>query len=143
MLGKRVSLVCCWGSATFHFPGWICCERLRRGWVCTFFKFCLYAKTGLIFKSDTKIINHQLELSGTRVTYLDHMKRAYKYEIWSYRISEKASYNRSFWRVQRDWMSKSCSESSSTCILCLCGNRKPWRGHAYMQARRSLRHTRM
>ena len=47
-------------------------------------------------------INHQLELSGTRVKYLDHEKRAYKHEIWSSRISEKASYNRSFWRVQRD-----------------------------------------
>ena len=32
-------------------------------------------------------------------------------------------------------MSKSCSESSSTCILCLCEKREPWRGHAYMQAR--------
>ena len=46
------------------------------------------------FKPDTIIINHQLELSGTRVKYLDHEKRAYKHEIWSYRISEKASYNR-------------------------------------------------
>ena len=57
---------------------------------------------GLIFKPDTIIINHQLEFSGTRVKYLDHEKRAYKHEIWSYRISEKASYNRSFWRLQRD-----------------------------------------
>ena len=47
------------------------------------------------------IINHQLELSGTRVKYLDNEKRAYKHEIWSYRISE-VSYNRSFWHVQRD-----------------------------------------
>ena len=39
-------------------------------------------------KPDT-IINHQLELSGTRVKYLYHEKRAYKHEIWSYRISEK------------------------------------------------------
>ena len=53
-----------------------------------FFKFCLYGKTGLIFKPDT-IINHQLELSGTRVKYLNHEKRAYKHEIWSYRISKK------------------------------------------------------
>ena len=70
--------------------------------VCTFFKFCLYDKTGLIFKPKTIIINHQLELSGARVKYLDHEKRAYKHEIWSYRISEKASNNRSFWRVQSD-----------------------------------------
>ena len=57
------------------------------------------------FKPDTIIINHQLELSGTRVKYLErkyHEKRAYKPEIWSYHISEKASYNRSFWRVKRD-----------------------------------------
>ena len=52
-----------------------------------FFKFCLYGKTGLIFKPDTIILNHQLEFSGTRVKY--HDKRAYKHEIWSYRISEK------------------------------------------------------
>ena len=32
----------------------------------------------------------------------------------SYRISEKASNNRSFWRVQTDYMSKRCLESSST-----------------------------
>ena len=69
--------------------------------VCTFFKFCLCGKTGLIFKPDTIMINHQLELSGTRVKYLDHEKRAYKHAILSYRISEKASYNRSFWRVQK------------------------------------------
>ena len=42
-----------------------------------------------MFKPDTIIINHQLELSGTRVKYLDHEKRAYKHAIWSYRISEK------------------------------------------------------
>ena len=53
-------------------------------------------------KRDTIIINHQLELSGTRVKYLDHEKRAYKHEIWTYRISEKVSYNRSFWHVQTD-----------------------------------------
>ena len=29
----------------------------------------------LIFKADTIIINHQLELKGTRVKYLDHEKR--------------------------------------------------------------------
>ena len=95
------------------------------------------------FLPDAIIINHQLELSVTRVKYLDHEKREYKHEIWSYRISKKASNNRSFLRVQSDWMSKSCFESSSTCILCLCDKRKPWRGHAYMQARRSLRHTPM
>ena len=33
----------------------------------TVFKFCLYGKTGLIFKPDTIIINYQLELNGTRV----------------------------------------------------------------------------
>ena len=38
------------------------------------------------------IINHQLELSVARVKYLDHEKMAYEHEIWSYRISEKASY---------------------------------------------------
>ena len=53
-------------------------------------------KTGLIFKPDTIIINHQLELSGTMVKYLDHEKRANKHEIWSYPISEKASNSRSF-----------------------------------------------
>ena len=40
--------------------------------------FVCMAKLGLIFKPDT-IINHQLELSGTRVKYLDHEKRAYKH----------------------------------------------------------------
>ena len=49
----------------------------------------MYGKTGLIFKPDTIIINHQLELSWTRVKYLDQEKRAYKHEIWSYPISEK------------------------------------------------------
>ena len=53
------------------------------------------------FKPDP-IIKHQLELSGTRVKYLDNEKRAYKHEIWSYRIPEKASNNRSFWRVQSE-----------------------------------------
>ena len=37
------------------------------------------AKMVLIFKPDT--INHQFELSGTRVKYMDHEKRAYKHEI--------------------------------------------------------------
>ena len=74
---------------------------LGEGYVFTFFKFCLYGKTDLIFKPDTIIINHQLELSGTRVKYLDHEKRAYKHGL-VYRISKKASYNRSFWRVQRN-----------------------------------------
>ena len=57
---------------------------------------------GVIFKPGTIIINHPLELSGTMVKYLDHEKRAYKHDFWSYRISEKACYNRSFWRVKRD-----------------------------------------
>ena len=149
MPGKRLSLVCCWGPAAFHFRDGYVVKVFFFFWggggglVGTFFKFCLYGKTGLIFKPDTMLINYQLELSETRVKYLDHEKRAYKHEILSYRISEKASNNRSFWRVQSDFMSKSCSESSSTCILCLCEKRKPWRGHAYMQARRSLRHTPM
>ena len=89
MPGKRLSLVCCLGPAAFHFQGWICCESFGGGEVCTFLKFCLYCKTGLIFKPDTIIINHQLEFSGTRVKYLDNEKRAYKHDIWSYRISEK------------------------------------------------------
>ena len=54
------------------------------------------------FKPDTIIINYQLELSGTRVKYMDHEKRKYKHEIWSYRISEKASINRSIWHVHGD-----------------------------------------
>ena len=58
-------------------------------------------QTGLIFKPGTIIINHQLELSGTRVKYLDYEKRHTNISV-SYRISEKASYNRSFWRVQRN-----------------------------------------
>ena len=45
------------------------------------------SSNGLTFKPDTIIINHQLEFHGTRVKYLDHEKRAYKHEIWSYRIS--------------------------------------------------------
>ena len=65
------------------------------------FKFCLYGKAGLIFKPNTIIINRQLEFSGTRVEYQDHEKRAYKHEIWSYRISAKTSNNRSFWSVSR------------------------------------------
>ena len=32
----------------------------------------LSSKTGWIFKPDTIKINHQLELCGTRVKYLDH-----------------------------------------------------------------------
>ena len=56
----------------------------------------------VIFKPDTMIINHQLELSGTRVKYLDNEKMANKHDTWSYRISEKASNNLSFWRVQSD-----------------------------------------
>ena len=89
MPGKRLSLVCCCGPAAFHFPGWICCESFGGGEVCTFFKYCMYGKTGLIFKPDTIMINHQLEFSWTRVKYLDHEKRAYKHDIRSNRISEK------------------------------------------------------
>ena len=89
MHGKRLYLVCCWGPAAFHFPGWRGCEGFGRGEVCTFFKFCLYDKTGLIFKLDTMIKDHQLEFSRTRVKYLDHEKRAYKHEIWSYRNPKK------------------------------------------------------
>ena len=84
MPGQRSSLVCCWGPAAFHLPGWICYESFGGGKVCTFFKFCLCGKTGWIFKPDTIIINHQLEFSGTRVEYLDHEKRAYKHEIISH-----------------------------------------------------------
>ena len=76
------------------------------------------------FKPDP-IIKHKLELSRTRVKYLDDEKRAYTHEILSYRISEIASYNRSFWRVQSEvvWS-----------LLRLREKRKPWRGHAYMKA---------
>ena len=31
MPDKRLYLVCCWGPAASHFPGWICCESLV-GW---------------------------------------------------------------------------------------------------------------
>ena len=31
MPGKRLSLVCCWGPAAFHFPGGICCNVLGEG----------------------------------------------------------------------------------------------------------------
>ena len=48
--------------------------------------FVCIAKLVDFFKPDTTIINHQLVLSGTRVKYLDHEKRAYKHEIWSYCI---------------------------------------------------------
>ena len=48
-----------------------------------FLQICLYGKTGLILKPDTIIINHQLELSGTRVKYLDHEGSAFKHEIYS------------------------------------------------------------
>ena len=40
-----------------------------------------YGKTGLMLKPDTIIVNHPLELSGTRVKYLENEKRAYKHEI--------------------------------------------------------------
>ena len=51
-------------------------------------------QNGFDFKPNTIIITHQLEYSGTRVKYQDHEKRAYKHEIRSYCISEKASNNR-------------------------------------------------
>ena len=54
-----------------------------------FFKFCLYGKTGLIFKPDTIIINHQLEFSRTRVKYLDHEKRAHKHELVLLHVRKK------------------------------------------------------
>ena len=39
-------------------------------------RFAIYScKTRLIFKPDTIIITHQLELSGTKVKYLDHEKK--------------------------------------------------------------------
>ena len=41
------------------------------------------------FKPNIIIINHQFEISGTRVEYMDREKRAYKHEIWSYRICAK------------------------------------------------------
>ena len=50
MLGKRLSLVCYWGPAAFHFLGWICCESDGEG---RFALYYLYGKTGLIFKPDT------------------------------------------------------------------------------------------
>ena len=84
MPGQRLSLVCCWGPAAFHFPGWICYESFEGGEVCTFFKFCLYGKTGLIFKPAIIIMNYQLEFSRTRVKYLDHEKRAYKHDFISH-----------------------------------------------------------
>ena len=64
---------------------------LVEGRFALFFKFCLYGKTCLIFKPDTIIINHHLEFSRTSVKYLDHERREYKHEIWSYRIFQKAS----------------------------------------------------
>ena len=81
MPGKRLSLVCCRVPASFHLPGKICCEMSGEGRFALFSKFCLYGKTGLIFKLETIIINHHLEFSRTRVKYLDHENRAYKHEI--------------------------------------------------------------
>ena len=72
------------GTCCISFSGRICYESFEGGEVCTFFKFCLYGKTGLIFKPAIIIINYQLEFSGTRVKYLDHEKRAYKHEIISH-----------------------------------------------------------
>ena len=55
-----------WGRVDLHFLQIL---SVRQHWF------------DMIFKSDTIIINHQLELSGTRVKYPDHEKRAYKHEI--------------------------------------------------------------
>ena len=55
------------------------------------------------FKPDTIIINHQLEFSGTRVKYLDHiMRKGHTNMRFGLMHSEKTFNNRSFWRVQRD-----------------------------------------
>ena len=135
MPGKRLSLICCWRPAAFHFPGWICYESFGVGEVCTFFKFCLHGKTGLIFKSDTIIINHQLELSRTRVKYLDHEKRAYKHEIWPLIIVYSG--------VSRVTRCLKLVRSLLQCAYFVYAKRKPWGGYAYMQARRSFCHTPM
>ena len=91
------------------------------GQVCSFFKFCLYGKTGLIFKHDAMIINQQLEFSGTRVKYLDHEKRAYKHEIWSYRMYLKKPLIIAHSEVSRATRCLKVVRSLfSTCILCLC-----------------------
>ena len=100
MPGKRLSLVCCWGPAAFHFRNEYVVKVFGEG------RFALSSNLSVWqnwfdFKPDS-IINHQSEFSGKRVKYLDHEKRAYKHEIWSYRIFEKASNNRSFWRVQSE-----------------------------------------
>ena len=60
--------------------------------------------TGLIFKSDTIKINHHLNSAGQGFS-IWIMRREYEHEIWSYRMSAKASNNHSFWRVKRDSMS--------------------------------------
>ena len=48
-----------------------------------FFQILSVLQNWFDFNPDTIIINHQLELSGTWVKYLDHEIRAYKHEIWS------------------------------------------------------------
>ena len=64
MPGKRLSLVCCWGPAASHFPGWILGEGR---FAPSSNSVCM--ATGSIFKSDTIIIiNHQLEFSGTKLS---------------------------------------------------------------------------
>ena len=40
---------------------------------------CMAKLVAWIFKPNTIIINHQLELNGKRVKCLDHEKRAYKH----------------------------------------------------------------
>ena len=62
------------------------------------------------------------------------------HEIGTYRISTKASNNPLFGRVQRNLMHKSCLESSSTFILCICELQKLWQGHENAQACWSLPH---
>ena len=111
--------------------------------MCTFFKFCLYGKTGLIFKPDTMIKNHKLELSGTRVKYLDHEKRAYKRDIISLTAYPKKSLIIAHSGVSRSTRCQKVVWSLLQPTYVVYAKRKPWRGHAYMQARRSLCHTPM
>ena len=81
MPGKRVSLVCAGGMLLFIFRDGYVVKVLGEGRYALSSNSVCMAKMVLIFKPDTIIINHQLELSGTRVKYMDHEKRAYKHEI--------------------------------------------------------------
>ena len=97
----------------------------------------LNGKTGLIFKPNTMIINHQLEFSGTRVKYRDHEKRTY-IGIWSYvfrknlLIIAHSGVSREIRCIKVVW--------SLLQVAYFVYARKPWRGHAYMKACRCLRH---